>query len=91
MSKLTGFAPVFEKDGNRFIFLFEGTIGVDEEEAYKIGVGIAFVEGILTGSDPTWESVNVDGLLNVEANLGSYPVAIIGGPLFDQVLNKKES
>jgi hypothetical protein len=88
--RVTGFAPVFEKDGNRFIFRLADGIGEDEEEAQKIGVGLAFVEGIFTGSKPTWESVNVENLRHLEGVLGGYPIALISGPLFDEAEKQEE-
>ena len=82
----TQYAPVFEREGNRLIFLHESFVADTEEDAWKIGLGASLVECFLYGVKPTHESVAiVDGQIpHFPAHLGRMPVALLSGPMFDE-------
>lgn len=82
----TQYAPVFEREGNRLIFLHESFVADTEEDAWKIGLGASLVECVLYGVRPTHESVAiVDGNIpHFPAKLGQMPIALISGPMFDE-------
>ena len=85
---MTQYCPVFEKDGNRLIVRTEEFVGKDEEQAKHIGWGAMLVECILLKMKYTGDIISIDGEIpHVAADLGSVPVAILSGPVFDEQEN----
>jgi hypothetical protein len=82
------FAPVFEKDGNQFLITHGEFVARTEEEALSLGTS-AFECALdirFTG-----EVLNIaEGITHRKAVLDTdMPVAIISGPLFDEVAEKE--
>jgi len=78
------FAPIFEKNSDRFILRLEDYIAEDHNGAWEIGWGIALVEGVIMGFKFTSETIEIEGEVpHVPANLGGWPVAVLSGPTFD--------
>ena len=79
------FVPIFIKDGNEFYVPVDDFAGKNETEAYHIGIGVTFVEGIIYGFKFTEKILKIDlrNTLMVEARIGSLPVCIVGGPIFE--------
>lgn len=79
------FVPIFEKDGNEFFILTEDFVAEDEWGASKLGLG-SFVESVLWNATYTGRSINVcNGIPHLKAEVMGTPVAVIRGPLFDEV------
>lgn len=82
------YTPIFEKDGGRFIFLdnaalFDSIVdaaraGVQVSKLARENLGIGFTGDIQTLYD------NIE-LPHVEAQLGPFRIALIGGEVFDEV------
>jgi len=82
--------PVFVKDENEFIIQYEDLVFSDESTAWKAGWGTSLVEGVLLGFVFTGRSVDVEqGLINRRSKLGGMPVAVIAGPLVDEVVPRE--
>ena len=80
------FAPVFEKDGNEFLVCHRSFASIDDKGAWEIGVGASLVECILWGAKFTGEICEVtDNTRGYEAHLQGALVAIISGPLYDEL------
>ena len=74
--------PIFEKDGQEFVVPSENMVGASEDEAWRIGMGAMFVEGILMGFKDTGRYLELDdeGRATVKgwhAKLGSWDIVII--------------
>lgn len=81
------FCPVYLKDGNELIVLLKSWTAPEEEDAYKIALGSMLVECILYGMKfKEVRSIDVNNLRHYQTKLGDVPVAIISGPVFDQVV-----
>lgn len=84
------FAPVFTHTatGNRYIITQEDFVSEDRDVAWSIGFGAGLVEAIALQSrhklgdilefDPT-------NLPHVASTLGGLRVAVVAGPIFDEV------
>lgn len=78
------FAPVFEKDGNRFVFADRWTRETEDEARYagatslldQVVFGMKYTGDVLDDSKP------VDA---VEADMGAWKVFALSGPIFDEV------
>ena len=82
----TRVAPIFEKDGNRFIAPYRDFVGKNEKEAWEIGIGASLVECIIWGARFTGDTCPVtDDLRGYEAKLNGATVALISGPLYDEL------
>lgn len=85
------YAPIFEQGGVRFIFLYADTSPASEEEAWKIGWGMALVECILLGCKYHGEVLAwnpADDPKCQQGELGGKRVAVVGG--WGTVLRAKE-
>lgn len=77
------FAPVFEKNKDQFIIVQDQFIGIDEQDAWEIGLG-AFVECAIWGCSFTHKVMDVtEGVVGAEAYLGDIPIVIISGPTLE--------
>jgi hypothetical protein len=75
-------APIFEKDGREFIVPSENMVGDSEHEAWEIGMGTMFVEGILLGFKVTdrYLELDDDGKVNVtgwHSKLGTWDIVVL--------------
>jgi hypothetical protein len=78
----TRYAPIFERGGVRFIFLYADTSPSSEEEAWKIGWGMALVECILLGCKYHGEVLAwnpADDPQCQQGELGGKRIAVVGG------------
>lgn len=83
---MPSYVPIFEKDGNRLFVLCEDFRADNEYDARKIGWGAMLVECVVLGMKFTYEVIELPKIIpNRKAELGGYPVAIISGPMFDEV------
>ena len=81
------FAPIFEKDGNQFLVCHKSFAGTDDNEAWEIGLGASLVECFLWGAKFTGKTCEVtDDTRGYEAHLQGALVAIINGPLYDELV-----
>lgn len=77
------FAPVFEKNKDQFVIIQDQYIGIDEQDAWEIGLG-SFVECAEWDCDFTHTVIDVtQGVVGVEAYLGEIPIVIISGPTLE--------
>ena len=84
--------PIFEKEGNEFVICTNDFIGSDTEQAMNIGRGTSLVEAVLWRCTFTGRVIDVtEGVKHITAKLGNVPVAIIKGPLFDDVARSEAS
>jgi hypothetical protein len=82
------YVPVFEKDdGNRFFFPYEDYAASTEEEANRMGQGLAIVEGLVHKFKYTWQVLKIEKgeVPHIQARLGDTQVCIIEGPAFDNI------
>lgn len=88
MTRAVGqYAPVFEKDGTRFIVATLDWVGDTEEKAWQIAIG-GLPEQIILGFRWTKEIVSITSPMpHGTATLGGLPVAILSGPLFVTLLS----
>ena len=85
------YSPLYEKmdTGDVFIICTADQASDDEDEAWKIGWGTSFVEGVLLGFRFTGKSVNTDPpLMHFTGRIAGMPVAIVSGALFDEAISK---
>ncbi len=84
------FVPVFEKDKNKLFICTEEFIGKTKEEAMSIGWGASLVECTLLEMNFINETKDIDpkNTPHRKAAIGNMPVAIISGPLFEQVFSQ---
>ena len=80
------YVPIFEQDDNRFFFPHIDYSSDNESDAYKIGIGALF-ECILLNMKFTHEvmEIDLDNIPHVKADLVGNRIAIISGPLFDEI------
>jgi len=83
--------PLYEKEGNRFFVLTEDFVGKDEEEARHIGLGSMLVECIFLDMKYTGAVMQLaEEVPHRKAKVGTTPVAIVSGPLFEEVGDEVE-
>lgn len=84
-------APVFEREGNRFIVLSSDFISNTREGAWQIGLGASLVELFLWQAKNVHEQVRiVDGEIpHFPATLGATRIALLSGPMFDDCTDPK--
>ena len=81
------FVPIFEKDGNKLFITTPDFIGTSETHADMIGLAASIVEGVLLDMKyiGTME-IEPDLTPHRKAHVGNVPIAIISGPMFDEVI-----
>jgi len=83
--------PIFFKDGNLFVFVSTGFIADNEANAQIIGEMAGQGVASLIGANYTGVALEVTGYQrHVRGNLGSFPVAILSGPVFNQALMEEQ-
>lgn len=75
------YAPVFEKNKDQFVVMLDPFIGIDQQDAWEIGIGASIVECVIWGATFTHKVIDVsNGIMGAEAYLGDVPIVIIAGP-----------
>ncbi|HJZ13827.1 MAG TPA: hypothetical protein VJ521_16855 [Acidobacteriota bacterium] len=88
---MKNFVPIFEKDGNAFFVLLKDWRADDEHGARMIGWGAMLVETVLWKAMFTKEVKEISaGIEHREADLAGFPVAIISGPLVEELKEDKK-
>ncbi len=85
------YSPIFEGHGVRFIFPYKDCSADDEEEAWKIGWGMALVDGIILGFKFHGEvfAWKPDGKPQCQqGDLGPHRIAVVGD--WGEVLRAKK-
>lgn len=80
-------APVYNKDGDKFITAYIDHTFKDKDEAYKTGFGFGIMEGIILGFRFTGEIIKVDlkNFSHFDAKIGRLEVYIFAGPNYDRL------
>ena len=83
----TVYAPIFEQDGNKFFISHVDFVADTEDDAFKIGFGAMFVEGIVFNFKFNSEvrKIDIEHTPHLRARLSNFNVAILEGPMFDEV------
>ena len=90
---MTKFAPVFTKDGNRFIVCNKDYISDCRTGATEIGIGVLFGEAIVYNFkwlDQEVIELDMKNTTHISAELGRLPIAILSGPIFDKMEEEHE-
>lgn len=79
------FAPVFEREQDRFIVVLDPYIGMDEQDAMEIGLAASIAECLWWGALFTHSVVDVtDGVVGEDGYLGDIPIVIVSGPSYEE-------